>query len=467
MRFVVPVSQSDVHLLSKRVEVFKRLGGWKNHQLTFAPTPSCAGEAQKAVDDLKDICPAVDSHPVLRDSSGGWPEACNKHFYDTVVMLQRMQNTSNWFFFELDCTPLRPGWQDALETAYNAGGKPYCGHVRATSEVTNPPLKGSHMVGAGMYPHNFHVLAEAEYKAIPRNLPFDISLRWAMMRDGVLNTNLIAHRHSTKNYRLEGGVLVTDGQDSVDIVSTAVLHGCKDDSVADIVLFGDLDTFGPVMRSAPEAVKEAPIVVKEVPKPTLEAQLLAGGYRTPMKGVWVHMSVSNEEVAVHFAPTEPKVEAPAPKRPMTAMDYAIAAAKADLEAQPISPEVQHATQGEPVGGLTEPLETLDTSAGENLPEPGADNVAPPFHTPIEDGGSQGESSETDSPVAPSGSDPQTGHLSILDDLTLQVARSKPKRIGDWASQLQVSREELTKLINGNPSSGLSIARAGWVTLAAA
>lgn len=465
MRFVVPISQIDVHLLSKRVEVFKRLGGWKNHHLLFAPAPSCFGEALKAADDLKEVCPNVEVRQVLREPTGGWPEACNKHFYDTAVVLERMGNPLNWFFLELDCNPLRAGWQDAAETAYNAGGKPFCGHVRATAEVTSPPMKGSHMVGAGMYPANFTQIAAAEYRAIPKNEPFDISLRWRVLQSGVVHTDLIAHRHSSRGYTLEGSQLVAQGQDPVSIETTAILHGCKDDSVADLVLSGALDGFGPVIKSAPEEVKPAKSVTTEVHKPTLEAQLLAGGYRTPIKGVWVHMSVSNEDVANHFGV---KTEIQAAKPPMTAMDFAIAAAHARLVSQPISSEVQHGAQGDPETGSSEsPHETLDVAAEENPPEQGVDNAAPPVHTETEDSGSQGETNETSSDIAPGDGDPQTGQ-SLLNDLTLRAVRlGKPKRIADWAEEFKIDKEELKHLINSHPDSGLSIARAGWVQLAVA
>lgn len=464
MRFVVPISQSDVHLLSKRVEVFKRLGGWKNHSLLFAPVPSCVGEANQAAGELKETCPSVEVRQVLREPTGGWPEACNKHFHDTAVVLERMGNTQNWFFLELDCNPVRSGWQDALETAYNAGGKPFCGHVRPTAEVTTPPLKGSHMVGAGMYPANFTVVAAAEYKAIPRDLPFDISLRWICTRLGMMHTDLIAHRPRSEKYTLEGSDLVASGHNPVKIDSAAIIHGCKDDSIANLVLSGALESFGPVMKSAPEEVKPAPSVVTEVPKPSLESQLLAGGYRTPFKGVWVHMSVSNEEVANHFGV---KTEIQAAKAPMSAMDLAIAAAYSNVAAQPIPSVVQHGAQGEPETGFgSSPHETLDVPAEENTPEQGVDNAPPPVHTETEDSGSQGETVETVTDIAPDDGVPQIGQ-SLLNDLTLRIVRhGKPRRIADWSEELKIDKEELRHLINSHPESGLSIARAGWVQVAA-
>jgi hypothetical protein len=476
MRFVVPVSQSDRHLLSKRIEVFKHLGGWKNHHLLFAPAPSCLPEAEKAAEEMRPYCPNVEVRAVVREPSGGWPEACNKHFHDTVNLLGKLSNPLNWFFLELDCNPIRQGWQDALETAYNSGGKPFCGHVRPTSEVTNPPLKGSHMVGAGMYPFNFHVIAAAEYPYLAPKVPFDVTLRWRVLQSGVTHTDLIAHRHSTKEYTLEGTVLIPNEGTPVDINGTALVHGCKDDTLADLVLSGALDFFPPLIKAAPAPVKAE--VTTKAHVPSLESQLSSAGYRSIMKGVWAHSTVSNESIANHLGV---KTEVQASKPPLTEMDYAIMRERRKLESQPVVvPQVsqeesvatdlpqpisdsQHGIQGEPESGLVTPHETLiseDTS-----PEPGADNAAPPIHTVTEDTGHQGERCDASS-VAASGSESQTGQ-SFIDDLTLKVARSKPKRIRDWAEELQVTHEELRSLINSHPESRLKIATAGWLSIASA
>jgi hypothetical protein len=460
MRFVVPISQSDRHLLQKRVEVFKKLGGWKNHQLTFAPTPSCVPDAFAAIEELKDTCPHMDSHAVASDYAGGWPAACNKHFHDVVVLLAKIGNASPWFFFELDCNPLRFGWQDALETGYNAGGKPFCGHVRLTSEVTTPPLKGSHMVGAGMYPANFHIIAAAEFKAVPANIPFDVSNRWRVLNSGVTDTKLIAHRHSCRNNKREGGYLVIPDHEPVELAPVAVLHGCKDDSLADLVLSGGLDDLGPIMKVAPAPVK-ADYTAAPVQKVSPEVFMTTAGYRSVMKGVWAHPTVSDEAIANHLG-VQTAVQAERP--PMTEMDRAIARLRIEAavpisEPEPVS-EVQHGVQGDPETGVVSQHETLDP---EDSPESGADNVTPPIHTSTEDDGHQGERCDASSAIAPADGDPQSGH-SLLDDLTLKIARSKPARLGEWAERLQVPKEELKSLINSTPQSGLSIATGGWISL---
>lgn len=190
---------------------------------------------------------------------------------------------------------------------------------------------------------------------------------------------------------------------------------------------------GPVPEVAPVEIPRSTVNVPEV---SLETRLLNANYRQIIQGVWCAESVSN-------------------------MDLYMA-----LGVQPISSAVQHGVQGEPETGLvSSPHETLTVPAEENPPEQGVDNAAPPVHTETEDSGSQGERVETSSDIAPGDGVPQTGQ-SLLNDLTLRVARSKLARIKDWAEVLQVPQDELSSLIKSHPESGLSIARAGWVQLVA-
>lgn len=168
---------------------------------------------------------------------------------------------------------------------------------------------------------------------------------------------------------------------------------------------------------------------------SLEMRLLNDSYRQVMPGLWAAGWLSNEDIFQNLgiAPTPLSV-------------------------------IQHGPQGDPETGLAGvPHETLET---ENLPEPGADNAAPPVHITSEGVEPQGESSEAQTLAVPSG-EPQTGQL-LLDDLVLKVARHpKPERVGHWAEQLQMDKEALKSLINSTPGSGLKIAQAGWVTLSAA
>jgi hypothetical protein len=83
------------------------------------------------------------------------------------------------------------------------------------------------------------------YTMNPRE-PFDVYLRWPIRNIGVSHTELISDMWSTQNYHMEGTNLVCESVDHGSrvvrprggFVSTKALlvHGCKDGSLADIVL---------------------------------------------------------------------------------------------------------------------------------------------------------------------------------------------------------------------------------------
>lgn len=376
MKFVIPVSQSDVHLLPKTVVAFKHLGGWKNHSILLAGSPSCAPQCAAAAQELKEVCGSVQHESISSDHAGGWPAACNKHFYDTVVILERMGNQVPWMWFELDCTPIRANWQDILETAYNRAKTPFMGHVRPTAEVTKPPEKGSHMVGAGIYPANFGQIAAAEYRAMPKNLPFDIYLRWRVTRSGVTNTPLIAHAHNTHEYTHRAGNLEPVEGMQIPVKKVVVVHGCKDGTLVDLLMGGSLELMPPLELDVPPVVTApTPPGAPVVAKPTLESQMTAKGWRKVMDGVWAHPAVTDEQIQARFGVT--------------------------ASGEPLPPK--------PISEIDRAIETLmrKGGSGNTLPGPGVDNAVPPVHTETVGSEPLGENTEATS-VAASGSEPQTG-----------------------------------------------------------
>lgn len=390
MRFVFPISHSDKHLLPEYIKNLASLGGFRHHSITLAPAPSLFSEVQSYVPVLKEDCPRVECVATTREPEGHWVQSLNWMFQDVVIGLAQRKNTEAWMLMPLDHLPYKAGWQDAIETFYNASGLPYLGVIRNLADVSPTKEEGRFLHPCAVYPANLYETAQAEYHTLSPAHPFYVSMRWRTFGSGVKEYNIHQHIWWTKN--------------------------------------------GPVPEVAPV---EMPRSVKEVPEVSLSVRLLNANYRQIIPGVWCAENISNNDLYMALGIPQ------------------------------ISSEVQHGAQGDPEPGFAiSPHETLDVAAEENPPEQGVDNAAPPVHTEAEDSGSQGETNETSSGIAPGGVDPQTGHISLLNDLTLRVARSKPTRIKDWAETLQVPSDELTSLINSHPEAGLSIARAGWVQLAA-
>ena len=264
MLICVPVSSSDVHLIPAFTAALRRCGGIKQHTCLVVATPSAAAEAQKVTDCLEELSSGCKQIRLEADPHGGWPMACNIHYHDTVDYLARTKNEQFWYWMELDCTPLKPGWADALSDQYHRERKPYLGPLVPTWKVDNPGTPNErkrqetdHMLGTAIYPHNHHMRG-IFWKHANTGMPFDVAQQYEVggqNNQNVFNTKLIQHQWGVVNFRRENGQIVCDDRDKPFGISYAgplsdeavVHHGCKDGSLSAL-----LDDAKPV-ATAPQA----------------------------------------------------------------------------------------------------------------------------------------------------------------------------------------------------------------------
>jgi hypothetical protein len=323
MLFVIPVSKVDVHLLKGLTDVMILLGGLQRHSVLFAPAPSVLQQASEEAIRLRAVCDRVQVEAVAREPHGDWPLACNIHFRDVVELLDLRGIQEPWFFMEADCTPRFAGYPDRLELEYRKRGLPFMGVLRNTGDVAKKqdgsPLDSSrYMVGAGIYPPNFKEYS-CLYKATGQHsgkasppLPFDVRIRHEV-GPKCWNTDLIAHHRSTGNYRIEGGKLICDDYNrqegnasyAGEISDMAfVIHGCKDGSLAQLVLGGMNSTSGPV-RGAVETPPPA-----DTPKELFARALKATGLSDEqIEAKWQELSNPAPQKPVE-ASNEPKGKEP-------------------------------------------------------------------------------------------------------------------------------------------------------------
>ncbi len=163
-------------------------------------------------------------------------------------------NQLPWFWCELDCTPLKKGWLDTLETEYRmtAESHPFMG-VREQTRVTNASGElvdgGSHMAGTGVYPPNVHVFSHLWLFVHKMTTAFDIVIQWEIA-PVLKTTTLIQHAFRTHGYtRGKDGVIC--GEDRNNFPSgirfdkplspdAVIHHGCQDGSLARL-FFGPAD----------------------------------------------------------------------------------------------------------------------------------------------------------------------------------------------------------------------------------
>ena len=258
MLLVIPVSAADSDLVNSTIRVFKHLGPQGNHPVLVMATPGAAEPAQKLFQGIQGLFASVTLKVLDTEPTGGWPTACNQHFKETAYFIfQNPQFRSQpWYWFELDCTPLVPGWLDKLAEEYAEAGKPFMGVVHPTfftvrHDSKNPRQKDFpvcvqqdyHMVGTGIYPGDFW-----ERSVMVRFMAtaFDVEIQYEVVPH-CHPTQLIQHNWGTVRYRRtqhSATKIVCDAKDphispidhAQPVRSDAVvLHGCKDGSLADIV----------------------------------------------------------------------------------------------------------------------------------------------------------------------------------------------------------------------------------------
>jgi hypothetical protein len=188
----------------------------------------------------------------------------------------------------------RETWYDELHTFYmmECGGHGFGGVIRprivdiaprprVSPGVTPPPHVPNYMElpddpymeGVCIYPGNYEQMVDGMFRGIDTKMGWDERLRNYFRRDWH-NTDLIAHHWRAVNYREEDGqLLCDDGPDNqfgtkhggVVKERACLIHGCKDDSLAKLILkwhgaeMIDLDQFSHkapasvIPMSAPEA----------------------------------------------------------------------------------------------------------------------------------------------------------------------------------------------------------------------
>ena len=266
MNILIPVSQSDKHLLPDFTAVLQHFGGLNDHKVLFLPTPSAKEETYEAAAAL-----GAESHAFNMDFQGGWPSACSNHFATAVHHLGRIGNTEPFLWMELDMLPMTKNWPTLLLQEYRRQGQPFLGNWVPTPWVVNGKVvtkdNDNMMMGCGVYPPNME--RDERFKPLIADLaktgarcprdPFDVYLRWSIKHTGVANTDFIADMWQTRNYRREGDSIVCDAipQDkpcrprSGAIPPSAVLvHGCKDGSLARLLLTAS-GSKGAILASLP------------------------------------------------------------------------------------------------------------------------------------------------------------------------------------------------------------------------
>jgi hypothetical protein len=208
MLLYVPVTRADYHLAAPLFKWMAKIGGLGEHPMVVA----VAKDGIPGVEEDILIREAMKlSQQVYRIEMGphpeyGWPRSPNFIFQEAAIYAanNKAHGQKAWFFYELDCVPLKEGWLDELYEEYLFRERPCMGVINDTVRTTEHTQKvtGQHMVGAGIYCPDIFTRA-----SICRHLhilgdPFDVAIE-AQVVPMTWNTKMIQHNWSTKNYKYD------------------------------------------------------------------------------------------------------------------------------------------------------------------------------------------------------------------------------------------------------------------------
>lgn len=259
MLVLIQISHADAHLAKQMGEVLTKLGPYRGHKalITFTQDVS-ATDAMGLRRVLEPLFDSVEAQQI-QTSSKQWPLGSNQSFQASAKLAAQIGLP--WLNLELDCTPTRVGWLDEVAAEYASEGKPFMGAVVPTrgkvlmADGSYEPLTdGTHMVGWGVYP------AEFAYRSVKLPTvavimrwgagslePYDLQLRHETLN--CHNSDLFQHNFRTVNYRLNedktqivcdnapGNPETANHAKPVDS-RAALVHGCKDGSLAQLILSG-------------------------------------------------------------------------------------------------------------------------------------------------------------------------------------------------------------------------------------
>jgi len=227
---VLPFTTKEVPLVLKNLALAKKFDGRQPNPLLLSFEEGTQ-RVEEVTSAASQAFAEVTSFTYHRGPSG-WPAGPNHAFKMTAFYLGEQKNPHPFLWWEADATPLCKGWLEVLWHAYQAGGKPFAGHVVGGME---------HMNGVGIYPpdvRQFSIKALTSIKT-----PWDVAMKQETKPITTALNHLILHYWNIKDGQNfngpEGVPLSVKSKKELKkwVTDEAVLlHRCKDGSVADVLL---------------------------------------------------------------------------------------------------------------------------------------------------------------------------------------------------------------------------------------
>lgn len=292
----VPFFSKDAEKAASMLDLWSKLEQVQSHTLFLVyPHNTPASLIERVFNAGRKAFSQVERFSIPHEIAEGWPKGPNKMFASAAAFLRNplpsegpagyrgdyRQPNGSFFWWEPDCIPLHAGCLDRLQAQYTMAQKPFLGKVVPTlrQEVLErgevgrdkdgrpiddgKPLQlgekfidGEHMVLVGMYDRAMQQHINWLQQAAEGEDPVDVALQNEICQRNehgytrLTSTDLIGHGWHTSNYRVtQDGEFVTvtadtdadnTGSSTFQIhrkayTGPAMIHGCKDESLVQIV----------------------------------------------------------------------------------------------------------------------------------------------------------------------------------------------------------------------------------------
>lgn len=241
MLVVVPVSKHDWVLAEPFCNIVSFFAPYKNHSLLVLSNPSDKQYADYIFDRISSYFLKSDIYIFDKDAPTGWPLGPNFYWKQCISYLININNTTPWYWMELDSTPITNNWLDLVDGEYESCNKPFMGMIqKPIDRFDGPP----YLVGSSIYPANISLFYNSWHEVEHIKVPFDVACS-----DHVINlcheSKLMKNCFRVSDFRctnngIRGKTMKASycrfKYDSIIEDNVAVVHGCVDGTLAKLLL---------------------------------------------------------------------------------------------------------------------------------------------------------------------------------------------------------------------------------------
>lgn len=178
----------------------------------------------------------------------GWPDGPNQCFQVATTTIFKLGGKDPWLWLEADCVPTHPEWLDQIQHEHRFCGQPILGALENTFGSNNKVI-GQHVTGVAVYPHDWlkqcpplrSLIDATEMYRRQGNSPPAFDTYCAPYSVPLCATGgTMRHYWKSFGYVEHDGIVTCEFKSPYGALNevdmrAALIHGCKDYSLLDLV----------------------------------------------------------------------------------------------------------------------------------------------------------------------------------------------------------------------------------------